>query len=139
MLSKAIDLLNPEAWRKAVKHHERPSDGELEGISWDSDLLPAYEDRKRLWGATKAAVVKDLEPAQRDVVSEPFRLIDERFAECDEVIDSKEHPQLDHASARWFYAAQYPDMIVTFQFDVAREALSAIAKQTVDDIVAPLT
>lgn len=138
MLAKAMNLLDPEAWRSQVRYAERPSEEDLAGEAIRPALAEAYRQRKELWRNLRNRLREELNAEQAAAVESLLVKGDGRFAECDESLEANARAKRDEAigdgatTEHWWFSAKYPDHMIPGIMQDARAALADLAGQTVE-------
>lgn len=139
MISKAITLLDPVAWLTDMPLSDRPDDAQFAGVGMGAALLDAYAARKARWSVIANAVTAELPVEHHGALTPAFGAIEARFAECDQGLERIANDLAHGESERWFYAAQNPDLMVTYQMQELVKALRGISSAVVDEIITART
>ncbi len=142
MISKAIAALDPESWRQQVQFSRRPPEDEIKGPALRPALLAGYVARKEMWANVMSTVRAALSPEQFETISSDLAMVDDRFVECDQRLDpatvaARDLERGEDSVEYWFYAADYPDLMVLHRMNIARQELERMAGQTVEALVKP--
>jgi len=134
MIATAIALLDSDAWRAKAKFSERPTEEAFNHADMGEALKAAYAERKVLWSDVVAQITTALDPAPLSALSGTFDAVSARFGECDAGLAN---PASDTLIELWFWCAQNPDLMVTYQMAAARGILAGFAADVVADMASP--